>query len=322
MVEKREEQIQTQEEVDDSPRPARFSTVYRLFFSTRLRATVSILFLLAAVTGFCFVAYAYFIESRALRTVEYTVVSPDLPSEFDGTVIVFITDTHQGRWGTFDLRSKVVELTEKEKPDLILFGGDYADKQYYKVEALAESMNALSAPLGKFGVPGNHDYSRLKMEKVMGILHDKGGIDNLTDKGVWIEKNGQKIRLVGTEYVWNRRFPLQFPLYEMNDRTEDEFVLLLTHSPDLFDRFSLEQQRRIDLVLSGHSHGGQITFFGLYAPISMLRNRAYVSGRVDVEHYPYDKTTTVITSNGVGTTGVPLRFFAPPQIVKVTLKKK
>ena len=298
------------------------SRLYRLFFSTRLRAAVTILILLPAVIGFCCAVYAHFIESRALRTVEYTVVSPDLPPEFDGTVIVFITDTHQGRWGTFDLRKKVVELTEKEKPDLILFGGDYADKKYYKVEALAESMNALSAPLGKFAVPGNHDYDHLTMEKVMRILQEKGGIVNLTDKGVWLEKNGQKIRLVGTEYVWNRRFPLQFPYYEMNDRTEDEFVIMLTHSPDLFDRFNLEHQRRLDLVLSGHSHGGQITFFGLYAPISMLRNRAYISGRVDVEHYPYKKTTTIITSNGVGTTGIPLRFFAPPQIVKVTLKKK
>ena len=304
--------------------PTLTSRLYRLFFSTRLRAAVTILFLLGAVTGFCFVAYAHFIESRALQTAEYTVVSPDLPSAFDGTVIVLITDTHQGRWGTFDLRNKVVELTEKEKPDLILFGGDYADKKYYKVETLAESMNALSAPLGKFGVPGNHDYVHLTMEKVMGILQDKGGIANLTDKGVWLEKNGQRIRLVGTDYVWNRRFPLQFPYYEMNDRdrTEDEFVILLTHSADLFDRFDPEQQRRIDLVLAGHSHGGQITFFGLYAPISMLHNRAYISGRVDAEHYPYDKTTTIITSNGVGTTGVPLRFFAPPQIVKVTLKKQ
>ena len=302
--------------------PTLTSRLYRLFFSTQLRAAVTVLALLAAVVGFCFAAYAFFIESRALRTVEYTVVSPDLPPAFDGTVIVLITDTHQGRWGTFDLRNKVVELTKKEKPDLILFGGDYADKKYYKVEALAESMNALSAPLGKFAVPGNHDYVHLTMEKVMGILHDKGGIANLTDKGVWLEKNGQRIRLVGTEYVWNRHFPLQFPYFEMNDRTEDEFVLLLTHSPDLFDRFDPEQQRRIDLVLSGHSHGGQITFFGLYAPISMLRNRAYTTGRVDVEHFPYKKTTTIITSNGVGTTGVPLRFFAPPQIVKVTLKKK
>ena len=302
--------------------PTLTSSLYRLFFSTRLRAAVTILFLLSAVTGFCCAAYAHFIESRALRTVEYTIVSPDLPSEFDGTVIVFITDTHQGRWGTFDLRKKVIELTEKEKPDLILFGGDYADKKYYKVEALAESMNALSAPLGKFGVPGNHDYSHLTMEKVMGILQDKGGIANLTDKGVWLEKNGQRIRLVGTDYVWNRRFPLQFPYYEMNDRTEDEFVVMLTHSADLFDRFEPELQRRIDLVLSGHSHGGQITFFGLYAPISMLRNRTYLSGRVDVEHYPYEKATTIITSNGVGTTGIPLRFFAPPQIVKVMLKSR
>lgn len=294
---------------------------YRIFLSTRRRIAVTAFFLLVGILTLTAAIYAYFWESRALRTVEYTVESPDLPSEFDGTVIVFITDTHQGRWGTFDLRNKVVELTEKEKPDLILFGGDYADKQYYKVEALAESMNALSAPMGKFAVPGNHDYVDLTMEKVMGVLQDKGGIVNLTDKGVWLEKNGQRIRLVGTDYVWNRRFPLQFPFYEMNDRTEDEFVILLTHSPDMFDRFDSEQQRHIDLVLSGHSHGGQITFFGLYAPISMLHNRAYLSGRVDVEHYPYDKTTTVITSNGVGTTGVPLRFFAPPQIVKVTLKK-
>lgn len=294
--------------------------LYRLFFSTRLRTVATILFLLFAVTGFCIIFYAYFIEARALRTVEYTIASPDLPSEFDGMVIVFIADTHQGRWGTFDLRNKVVELTKKEKPDLILFGGDYADKKYYKVEALAESMNALSAPLGKFGVPGNHDYVNLTMEKVMDILQDKGGIVNLTDKGIWLEKNGQRIRLVGTDYLWNRYVPLQFPYYEMRERTEDEFVILLTHSPDTIDRFSPPLQRRIDLVLSGHSHGGQITFFGMYAPVCVLYNRTYLSGKVVIEHYPYNKHSIVITSNGVGTTGIPMRFFAPPQIVKVTLR--
>lgn len=295
--------------------------LYRSILSTRRRvcaaATGAVLVLLALTAGL----YGWLIEPCNIQLVQYEIVSPDLPPAFDSTTILFISDIHYGRWGTYDLRQKIVDIVEKEKPDLLLFGGDFAEKKFSNVHALAKSIKPLSAPLGKFAVPGNHDYIEYSMEKTMDTFCREGNIQNLTDKGVWVTKGNDRIRLFGTDFLWDRHFPLQFPYYEISDRSENDFVILLTHSPDAFDKFDFSQRHKIDLTLAGHSHGGQITVFGLYAPVTVLYNQKYRTGRVDVENNSNGKKSTVITSNGIGTAGIPVRFFANPQIVKITLKR-
>ncbi len=278
-------------------------------------------FMILSILGIVVVSvgiYAYFIEPRCIQIASYEITDNQIPPGFDGTTIILITDIHFGRWGTFDLRKQIISLTKSQNPDLILFGGDYVNGGLKNMNPLAESLKSLSAPLGKFAVLGNHDYA-YSYQKTLEILQSKGGIESLSDRGIWLTKGGDKIRLVGTEFLWDPNFPLQFPYYEISNLNQDDFVILLTHSPDAIERFADSQKAKIDLVLSGHSHGGQITFFGLHAPVSVLRDSKFLSGRVDL--YNMGKRTTVITSNGIGTVGIPFRFFAVPQIVKITLKR-
>ena len=264
---------------------------------------------------FLFPAYAHFYESRALRTVYYEVTSADLPPAFDGFKIVFITDLHHGGAHSFNLLPKVVKLTQTESPDVILFGGDYASwagDPVKNTEACFAEMKKLNAPYGKFGVMGNHDPDPLA---TLRLMESEGGITSLNDRGIWLEKNGSRIRVFGEEYFRDDDdAELRFPHDEVDRLAESDFVIFLPHSPDGFEGFSPEEKRKLDLVLSGHSHGGQITFFGLWAPETGLWHEKYLTGRVDTP------TTTVITSNGIGTVRYPLRFFAPPQVVSVTLR--
>ena len=265
---------------------------------------------------FAFLAYAHFYESRALRTVYYEVTAADLPPAFDGFKIVLITDPHYGTPGSYDLLPATLDLTRRESPDLLLFGGDYTGTGCDYVEStrtcLAE-FKKLNAPYGKFGVLGNHDYFP-DPTVTLQIMETVGEITSLNDRGVWIEKDGQRIRVFGTEFLWDEEAPLQFPRYEVGRLAESDFVILLTHNPDDFERFSPEQKKKLDLVLAGHAHCGQITFFGIWSPISVIRHDKYRTGLVKTP------TTTVIISNGIGTVRFPLRFFAPPQVVSVTLR--
>lgn len=228
------------------------------------------------------VVYALWIEPLRIHVAAYEVKSPDVPEEFDGTTILLVSDIHYGKWGSFDLREKITKIIQEEKPDLLLFGGDSIHRSKDDLGPLCESLRRTDAPLGKFGVPGNHDYL-FSMEETMEKLESEAGIVSLTDRAVWITRGNARIRVVGTEFLWKSDFPLQFPYYELRDRNDDDFVLLLTHSPDVYERFAREERCKIDLVLSGHTHGGQITFFG-FAPITKIKNTQYYSGRTDVFH--------------------------------------
>ncbi len=257
-------------------------------------------------------AYAYFYESRALRTVRYDVTSENLPPAFDGFKIVFITDVHHQCWMSFNLLPEVLRLAREEKPDAILFGGDYAAWTEGSIQEVFAELKKLEAPYGKFGVLGNHDYYP-SPEYSEQMMRETGGIQSLSDRGVWLEKDGARIRLFGTEYLWDEDYPLQAPRYELERLTPEDFVLLLVHNPDDFMRFPRRDRWKVDVALCGHTHGGQVTFFGIYTPISVVNHQDLQSGQV---HWG---NTSIITSNGVGTVKFPLRFFAPPQIVTVTL---
>jgi len=137
------------------------------------------------------------------------------------------------------------------------------------------------------------------------------GITLLRDEAVWVERNGERIRMGGvSDYrVDNPRFRPT-----VRGTGEDDFVLLVSHEPDLAEELP---RGAVDLVLSGHTHGGQVTVFGLWAfHVPSDYGQKYRTGRVANE------ATTVIVSNGIGTSTIPpVRLFARPQIVVITLER-
>jgi len=265
-----------------------------------------------AVVGSLLSGYAVFVEPCMITIAEYEIVSENLPDTFDDKRIALITDIHHGTRLSYNLLNKIVRLTKRQSPDLILLGGDYAnDYQPEQLAACFVKLSELDAPLGMYAVLGNHDYWRLQeMRKTI----SDAGIKLLEDDAVWLEKDDDRILLVGVTDPWSTKPSFAGMQQEL---AESDFTIVLSHNPDFYDKMTPAERERIDLMLSGHTHGGQITVFGFYAPVKTA-DAKYLARHIK----PDDGRTTILVSNGVGTVGLPIRFFARPQIVLVTLKKK
>jgi len=245
------------------------------------------------------------IEPYWIETKEVVIESNEIPAEFDGKKIVFLSDIHTGTFFDQSRVDAVVNQVNSLNPDLILLGGDYVDGDSAYIQPAFESLSKLEAPLGVYAVLGNKDPQYYTLEAI-----PQYGITYIGNKGTWIEENGSKIRLGGVGDYNNGN---QIQKATTSVVTPEDFVILISHNPDYF----LEVDKsKVDLVLSGHTHGGQITFFGLWAPSTHSDyGNKYRTGVIE------ENGTTMIVSNGIGTTILPMRFFARPQIIVVELKK-
>lgn len=255
-----------------------------------------------------------FAETYRLEVKEYTFTSADLPKEFDGTRVVLLADIHRGMFFSQERVADLVDRVNALQPDLVVLGGDYVFADVgYEASCFAE-LARLQAPLGRFAVLGNHDYGEHDDDESTpdrAIQAAAGaGITLLRNEGAWIEKSGGRIRIGGVR-DYDEDLPVLAPA--LADARQEDFVLLVSHSPDFSELIPPEA---VDLTLSGHLHGGQITVLGLWAPfLPSDYGQKYRTGMVSNE------TTTVIISNGVGTSTIlPLRILARPQIVVVTLR--
>jgi uncharacterized protein len=246
------------------------------------------------------------IEPYLIETKEVVVESSQIPAEFDDKRIVFLSDIHYGPFFDQLRLDNLVDQVNTLNPDLILLGGDYVDGGSEYINPVFKSLSRLKAPLGVYAVLGNSDpqYLTLKTIKTSGISY-------IGNKGIWIKQNGSKIRLGGVGDFNNGN---QFQRATTATVNTNDFVILLTHNPDYFPEVD---KSKIDVVLSGHTHGGQVTFFGLWAPVvRSIYGQRYRTGII------MEDNTTLIVSNGIGTSVLPVRFFTRPQIIVLRLKKK
>ncbi len=258
-----------------------------------------------------FLAYSY-AETYRVEVKEYTYAGPDVPDVFDGTRVVLLTDIHRSFFFSQGRIGHVVDQVNALTPDLVVLGGDYVyGTKRYEASAFAE-LARLRAPLGTFAVLGNHDY----LHPGNGV-NDPGpaltairqaGIVALDNSGVWVEKSSARFLVAGVS-DWQQGFPR--PTAALEGAAPKDLALLVSHEPDVAESF---QPGGPDLVLSGHTHGGQVTFFGLTALVPSQYGERYRTGMV------WNGKNTVVVSNGIGSIFPPLRFFARPQIVVITLK--
>jgi predicted MPP superfamily phosphohydrolase len=254
------------------------------------------------------------LDTARIETVRYTCESPDTPPAFDGLRIVFVSDIHRGPFYSETMVRQLVDRVNALHADLILLGGDYVYSGTKYESSCFSQLSRLQAPLGCFAVLGNHDYGRPDSADPGPGLAIKAaaeaGIPLLRNEGVWLEKEGQRIRLGGVA-DYSASTPELGPVIQGTKKSD--FVLLVSHNPDVSEDLPAGA---VDLVLSGHTHGGQITFFGiwgLYVPSDY--GQKYRTGIVN------NAMTTVIVSNGIGVSSpLPVRIYAPAQIVLVTLR--
>lgn len=262
---------------------------------------------LVCLLGNSLLAYAL-LEPYLIEIKRIPWHDPNIPPAFDGMRLVFVTDIHHGpNFPLWRLR-RLVKSINALQPDMVLFGGDYYQWGEEYVLPCFQELQHIEAPLGKFGVFGNHDHWKDWIP-----LAEEGmrlaGITSLENQAQWIEQDGQRIKLGGVGDLTHGTQDLGPTLAQAQD---DDFVLLLTHNPEYVEQLSTSA---IDLVLSGHTHAGQITVFGLWAPFLDLQyGRKYLKGIVKTDD------TTVIISHGVGMVAVPLRVCARPDILVLTLK--
>ena len=259
-----------------------------------------------------------------VRKVPMTFSS--LPKEFNGLKVAQITDFHLGSF--IDHKEKVkevVDLINSEKPDIILFTGDFVNNVAAEAKPFVPILKKLEARIGKYSVFGNHDYGdyvpwqseeekNANLEKLK-TYQSEIGFRVLMDETITIERNGRSIDLVGVQNWGLPPFPqygnLEKALSASND---DTFQILMSHDPTHWDEEVLGKTK-VDLTLSGHTHGAQ---FGVeipgwrWSPVNMRYKRwggLYTEGKQNL-----------FVSTGIGFIGFPGRVGISPEIVLFELK--
>lgn len=246
-------------------------------------------------------------EASWLKVERPTLSLPRLPKAFDELRVAFITDIHHGPFVSLDYVTSIVRTTLSLNPDLILLGGDYSYKDAKYIRPCFDALAGLKARHGVYGVLGNHDYWHGLGETREGM--QAAGIGELTNTGVWVERGGSRFRLGGVDDLWCGKPDAATAL---EYATPDDACLLVSHNPDFAEKL---RDRRVGLVLSGHTHGGQAVFPVAGAPFVPSRyGTKYLKGRVEAP------ATTVYVSRGLGTVAGPMRYGARPELTLLTLK--
>jgi len=244
--------------------------------------------------------YGYLHERRALGLTRATLPVSGLPPALDGLRVGLLTDLHRSRVVSHEMAVAAVDRLMQERPDLVVLGGDYvtfADRQY--IEPAADALARLSAPHGVFAVLGNHDDDR----DVPAALARRG-IAVLKDARTRVALRGEALELAGLRF-WTRRVEELARVLRGATAT----IVLLAHDPRrLVEAAALD----VPLVLSGHTHGGQVVLPGLGALAA--RRFPVVAGTAHREN------TTIFVSRGVGTVIVPVRLNCPPEVALLTLR--
>ena len=255
--------------------------------------------------------YATAIRPRRIQLVRRALELPHWPRALDGLSVAVVADLHAGALHAKEDRvAEVVERVNAETPDLCLLLGDYVDPEALLAREIppvrvARILAGLQAPLGSLAVIGNHD-RRFDDEGIEAAL-EEAGIRVLRDESVRLESGGCSIDVVGLREGERRpRREGSLPIPEGADAT-----IVLSHVPDLFPRVP----DHVALTVSGHTHGAQVDIPGLRALIIPSRyGTRYQAGHI------IEGGRHLYVSRGVGTSHLPVRLGAAPEISLLTLR--
>jgi uncharacterized protein len=250
------------------------------------------------------------IEPYWIETKFNSISSSKFTADFHALKIVFISDIHHGPFFNETRVRRLVTKINKLKPDVVILGGDYVHRDKKYIAGCFNELKHLNPTYGTYVVLGNHDHWESKETTIQNIKQSNFHlIDNSAE---WLNVDNNRIRIGGVgDYVTDH----QDISPTICDTTEKDFVILVTHNPDYVEEISKHES--FDLVCAGHTHGGQITLFGLYSPVLPSRyGQKYRTGLIKIGNM------NVIVSNGIGTITPPIRFFARPQINVIVLRTK
>ena len=252
----------------------------------------------------------------------------NLPQSFDNLKVVQISDLHTGSFMGPEHLAHAMQMIMDEKPDLIFFTGDLVNDMHTEALPYKEILASLKAPLGVFSILGNHDYgdyynwpdehSKHDNLQKLKAFHGEVGWRLLLNEHVYLEKNGEKIGLIGVENFSGKR---NFSRYgSMEAATKNYEVqpvnILLSHDPSHWDYEITEKYKYVDLTLSGHTHGFQ---FGVEIPGLKWSPVRYVYKQW-ADLYSNEKQYLYV-NRGLGFIGYPGRVGILPEISVFTLNR-
>lgn len=263
--------------------------------------------LIIFLTVLLLLAYMY-LSSYRYRINRISIYFDRLPDGFVGTKFFFISDIHRRK-----VKEELInEIKKKEQVDLVLIGGDLAEKGV-PLSRVKENLRLLRSIAPAYFVWGNHDEE--VDTKYLDVIFQQENVKVLNNESVRLESyEGDIMWLLGVEDVCRKKDKLEWAIRDTQD--EEGFRILLSHVPTIVRK--INPHHKIDLVLSGHTHGGQICLpwiGAITAGVGQYFPKMY-SGLYHLGH------TKLLISNGYGTSHFPLRFLCPPEVVVIELKKR
>ncbi len=295
------------------------------FFPARRKFISEIAILVSAVpfTGFF---YAMLKGKYDYKLHRETLYFDDLPDAFDGFTITQVSDIHSGSFDNTAAMQKGIDMARAQKSDLFVFTGDLVNNAAWEIEPYLERFAQLKAPYGQFSILGNHDYgdyiewsSEAEKEANLEKLkqhHKTLGYRLLLNENVVIEKNGQKISLIGVQN-WGKGFIQLGDLDKaLRGVDKDAFKILLSHDPTHWEEKVRYNPTTIHLTLSGHTHGAQ---FGVET--AGFRWSPVQYRYLDWAGLVNEKNRYLYVNRGFGFLAFSGRLGIWPEVTVITLKK-
>ncbi|WP_299096087.1 metallophosphoesterase [Winogradskyella sp.] len=305
----------------------KFIAKKEVFYIPGRRKFISQIGLGLAAIPFASLLYGMYKGKYNFRVLNYTLHFEDLPEAFDGYRLTQISDIHSG---SFDNKEKIeyaIDLINDQKSDVILFTGDMVNNKASEMLPWKTTFSRLKAKDGKYSVLGNHDYgdyvdwdSSAEKAKNLEDLKDiqrEIGFDLLLNEHRYLERNGEKIAIVGVEN-WGKGFKQKGDLKKASSQiNSDDFKILMSHDPSHWDAQVVNDKYHYHLTLSGHTHGMQ---FGIEIPGWIKWSP--VKWRYKQWAGIYEALGQYINVNrGFGYLGYPGRVGIWPEITVIELKK-
>jgi predicted MPP superfamily phosphohydrolase len=285
-----------------------------------------------AALAFTILIFLFFIHGMiwgkyAYRVIRQTLFFDDLPKTFDGFTLTQISDVHSGSFTNAKAVQKGIDLINAQNADLFVFTGDLVNNKAEEIVPWIGHFSQIKANYGQFSILGNHDYGDYiswntdleKRENLQNLKthHQQLGFRLLLDEHITLEKDGEKLVLLGVEN-WGKGFGERGDLQKALAKTENhDFKILLSHDPSHWDEQVKNNPSKIHLTLSGHTHGMQfgIEAFGIkWSPVK-YRYPHWAGLKEEFNRFLY-------VNRGFGFLGFSGRIGIWPEITVIELRKK